>query len=78
MEDYVKENDLVVLDVITNGTSRVSSACDDPTNGQWYCVTHWYRCPKDVSFFDTHIDTTENGVRHLVGWVCDKHGIEVP
>lgn len=49
----------------------LQAACENKTNGRWYCVTH------DQTFLnqfekDSHIHTGN----HALAWICLEHGPE--
>lgn len=72
--ENVKEKDLIVIADIGEGTVAVKASCDDMASGHWYCATHLYHEAKDGDF-NKHFITNSN---HLIAWICDKHGVEVP
>lgn len=57
----------------TIGEVVVGPKCDS-NNGQWYCVTHAEAFQNQLQK-DTHI--RERG-KHLLSWICSKHGNEIP
>lgn len=62
-----------------NGMIReVQPACDDKTNGRWYCVVHRASFANQLQK-DLHLSeqrSLKSGCR--LAWVCMTHGLERP
>lgn len=52
----------------------VGPACENKTNGNWYCCTH-REMPRNQCTKDSHIDGPG---KHELAWLCFEHGLEVP
>lgn len=77
--EKVKEKDLIVVDTIAEGTVAVKPSCSSE-EGHWYCATHLYHQNKDVATSVHNSDSSHFGkdTNHLLAWICDQHGAEVP
>jgi hypothetical protein len=75
MAAIVKVGETLKLQMSKWGTTTVETvlpACDNKTNGHWYCETHRTHLANGFAK-DSHL-----GPRCRMAWFCNEHGMEQP
>lgn len=73
-----EQGQTIPLFSVINGrtvAAKVAPSCGDKHGGHWYCATHKEHFDNQFSK-DVHIH--DEDVSHLLAWICDTHGPEVP
>jgi hypothetical protein len=72
----IKQGKKAIVRILSGGEQEVivKAPCANKGNGHWYCITHKEHLEHNFAK-DTHIRNNET---HLMGWVCNVHGLEEP